>query len=267
MESLLIVYLKKRLKLYEEHGFKNFEGFKKSDINSIAKLSTFIPAFESFNKDLDFFVKTIQLDIRPLQIIRLYQKTEQSGTHGENRKVVSTIKSHKFSEHKSGICVSTTYPFADIHWDYDLSKRELDNYLFVMFNFLSKTTIVGYCITKSKKIKPAFNNSNEFYNIITKNRILHHKSMIIKSVQHSQNKIDSLEMTIENFKDFKNSREFYIQFEYPTSDYNLKEKVISTLVKLRDIVNALNLFPTLPDVTKIGKLQIDESFSEDEDVQ
>jgi hypothetical protein len=264
MESLLIIHLKKRLKFYEEHGFKNFEGFKKSDINSIAKLSTFSPAFESFNKDLDFFIKTIQIDIRPSQIIRLYQKTEQSIEDEGNRKLVSTIKSHKFSEHKNGICVSTTYPFTDIHWDYDLSKRELDDYLFVMFNFLSKTTIVGYCITKSKNIKQVFTNSDEFYDIIAKNRILHHKSMIIKSVLPSQNTIDSLEMTIENFENFKNSREFYIQFEYPTSDVNLKEKVISTLIKLRDIVNALKLFPTLSDVTKIRKLQIDESFYENE---
>ena len=267
MESLFIIYLKKRLKLYEEHGFKNFEGFKKSDINSMAKLSAFIPAFESFNKDLDVLVKTIQMDIRPSQIIRLYQKTEQSIENEGNRELACTIKSRKFSEHNCGICVSATYPFADIHWSYDLSKGELDNYLFVMFNFLSKTTIVGYCITKSKNIKQVFTNSDEFYDIITKNRILHHRSMIIKSVLQSQNIKDSLEMTMENFEDFKNSREFYIQFEYPTSDDNLKEKVISTLVKLRDIVNALKLFPALPDEAKIRKLQIDESFYENEDVK
>jgi hypothetical protein len=267
MESLYLKYLKKRLKLYEECSLKNFEGFKKSDINSIAKLFTFIPAFESFSKDLDIFVKVLQMDICHSQIIRLYQKTEKSGKYGGNREIISTIKSHKFTEFKGGICVSTIYPFADIHWDYDLSKRELDNYLFITFNFLSKTTIVGYRITKSKNIKSAFNNSNEFYNIIKKNRILHHKSMIIKSVQHSQNMVDSLEMTIENFEDFNNSREYYFQFEYPTSDYNLKEKVISTLVRLRDIVNTLNLFPILMDVSRTGKLQIDESFCDDEEVQ
>lgn len=261
----------KRLNKYKEQGFSGFEGFNKRELNVLSKADEFLLSLNSINTEIDNFIKSLQIELFPENILRMYKLTEHKRLRNKRRKTIKQKTNHIFWEHQSfgigrktgSIPYSYTFPLADKKWKSDLTKENPDYYLYITFNYITKNIRIGYRINKSKNIKNAITNEKSFVTAIQKERTLNRKSLSLMIKKGIFEFIDCKEINVNQIDEIKKATQLDLFFDFSMIDNDLFSKSKDVCLFLRDKVNKYNLIPRYSQSEKVNTLESDNIIQDE----
>ena len=266
--------LLKRLEKYKTQGFKSFEGFDKSDLTLVSKTDDYIQSLKNLYGETKYFIRGIQSGLINEDIVRLYHTSKNWRRWEGKRKKVKTktplmfwdIETVGIGSYWTSIIKSYTFPFADKKWLYDTSKKELDYYLFITFNYINRKVYVGYQIKKLKNIKYGVGEGEELLQWIQKNTHSDRKPLTISYIQRKMeiNKVLATNFNLDSLQRIKKSKSIELSYYFDLLDKKLMEKIRVAILRLRDMVESLSLLPDTEGREHIEPLNPDESLEDDE---
>lgn len=259
----------KRLEKYNQQGFKAFESFDRIYINQVSNVNEFVGALKNYNAEILNFIKGIESDLHTYSIVRLYKTTLRKAIGRGRKKNIHKVRRLMFEQtsigismNKSSIAKAYIFPYSDSDWVYDLSKSELDHYLYIKFGFSDKKLYVGYKLQKNKHIKPLI--KDDFIKYISKYKSVNRKSLHIELTdKHSTRLFKASDINIQLIKDLQLASSIQLFFEFDVLDSDLSNKTKTTLIHLRDFIQDYDFVPKTENILQFEKLSIDQIEEEE----
>ena len=259
----------KRLEKYNQQDFKAFDRFDRAYINQVSIVGEFIVALRNYNSEILNFIKGVESELISHEIVRLYKtsirkvpgKGRKKYTH-KSRRLMFEQNSIGISMHKNSIAKAYVFPYSDADWTYDLSRNELDHYLYLRFSFIDRKLFVGYRLQKNKFIKQLI--KEDFAHQISKFKSLSRKSLQIEITdKHSTRVIKAHDLNQHIAKEMQAAANLLLYFEFDVFDEDLLNKSKAALIHLRDFVNSYDFVPPVEDISKVEKISTEEIEEEE----
>jgi len=265
--------INKRIEKFKDQGFKSFEGFNRSDVNTASKADAYLKAFESINTELYNLIKGIQIEVNNSNINRIYKISSHRRKSKGRRKTVKSRQYHLYWEqlsfgigHKiSNVVKSYTFPFADKEWAYDLKKDKAPYYIYLKYDFFNKSLSIGFSISVKKNIKSVFKSWSKFSRLCKKYKFFQRRPLHVTWLEKGLTKeFKSSEFKQELFKDFSISSKITMFYNLDIYSEYLLSISIEFLCKVRDMVNEFNLIPIPKSEKEMEHVSIDDAPIDEE---
>lgn len=260
----------KRVSCYKNQGFKSFEGFQKEKVSCISRSFDILDAFDSVSKEISNLVKELQVYLVDYGISRVYKESEQWRKIQGKKKKLKIRRVHLYWEYfsegignrKTTLVRSYTFPFADSHWPYDLSKDTVPYFLFLRFDFESKKVAIGYSISRAKLVKEFLTEEKKVHKAIKQFSFFQRKPLLIYSSKIFPDGRKASEVKQEDLHELKKSSSIEFQYQLDLTQKDLLSKVKDFFINIHDFVVSTDLVPKPePDTQQI---EIDDTLSDDD---